>query len=28
LKEAGLELGLVDEQTFDRLVKPEKMLGS
>jgi fumarate hydratase class II len=27
LKEAGLELGLVDEQTFDRLVKPEKMLG-
>jgi len=28
LKEAGLELGLVDEATFDRLVKPEKMLGS
>jgi fumarate hydratase class II len=27
LKEAGLELGLVDEQTFDRVVKPEKMLG-
>ncbi|HMI40249.1 MAG TPA: class II fumarate hydratase [Sphingomicrobium sp.] len=27
LKEAGLELELVDEETFDRLVKPEKMLG-
>jgi fumarate hydratase class II len=27
LKEAGLELGLVDAETFDRLVKPEKMLG-
>ena len=27
LKAAGLELGLVDEQTFDRVVKPEKMLG-
>jgi fumarate hydratase class II len=27
LKEAGLELGLVDEQTFDRVVKPENMLG-
>ena len=27
LKEAGLELGLIDEETFDRLVKPEKMLG-
>jgi fumarate hydratase class II len=27
LKEAGLELGLVDEATFDRVVKPEKMLG-
>ncbi|HST37071.1 MAG TPA: class II fumarate hydratase [Allosphingosinicella sp.] len=27
LKESGLELGLVDEQTFDRVVKPEKMLG-
>jgi len=27
LKEAGLELGLVDEMTFDRVVKPEKMLG-
>ena len=23
LKEAGLELGLVDEETFDRVVKPE-----
>jgi fumarate hydratase, class II len=28
LKEAGLELGLVDEATFDRVVKPEKMIGS
>ena len=28
LKEAGLELGLVDEETFDRVVKPEKMTGS
>ncbi len=28
LKEAGLELGLVDEETFDRVVKPEKMIGS
>ena len=27
LKQAGLELGLVDEATFDRVVKPEKMLG-
>lgn len=27
LKEAGLELGLVDEQAFDRLVEPERMLG-
>ena len=27
LKEAGLELGLVDEATFDRVVKPESMLG-
>lgn len=27
LKEAGLELGLVDEETFDRLVRPETMVG-
>ena len=27
LKEAGLDLKLVDEATFDRVVKPEKMLG-
>jgi fumarate hydratase class II len=27
LKESGLELGLVDEATFDRVVKPERMLG-
>jgi fumarate hydratase class II len=27
LKEAGLELGLVDEATFDRVVRPEKMVG-
>ncbi len=27
LKESGLELGLVDEATFDRVVKPEAMLG-
>ena len=27
LKEAGLELGLVDEETFDRVVRPEKMTG-
>ena len=26
LKEAGLELGLVDEATFDRLVRPETMV--
>jgi fumarate hydratase class II len=26
LKEAGLELGLVDEDTFDRVVKPEAMV--
>jgi fumarate hydratase class II len=26
LREAGLELELVDEQTFDRVVKPEKMV--
>ncbi|WP_420142948.1 class II fumarate hydratase [Sphingobium sp.] len=26
LKEAGLELGLVDEATFDRLVRPENMV--
>ncbi|MBO6766915.1 MAG: class II fumarate hydratase [Erythrobacter sp.] len=26
LKEAGLELGLVDEPTFDRLVRPERMV--
>ena len=28
LQEAGLELGLVDEATFDRVVKPEKMIGA
>ena len=28
LKEAGLELGLVDEEVFDRVVKPENMVGS
>jgi fumarate hydratase class II len=28
LKEAGLDLGLVDEPTFDRVVKPESMLGA
>ncbi len=28
LKEAGLELGLVDEDTFERVVKPESMIGS
>ena len=28
LKEAGLELGLVDEATFDRVVKPEKCCGA
>jgi fumarate hydratase class II len=27
LKEAGLKLGLVDEATFDRLVRPETMIG-
>jgi fumarate hydratase class II len=27
LKEAGIELGLVDEPTFDRMVIPEDMLG-
>jgi len=27
LKEAGLELGLIDEETFDRVVKPETMIG-
>ena len=27
LKEAGLELGMVDAETFDRVVKPEAMLG-
>jgi fumarate hydratase class II len=27
LKEAGLELGLVDEETFDRVVRPETMIG-
>jgi fumarate hydratase class II len=27
LKESGLELGLVDAETFDRVVKPEAMLG-
>jgi fumarate hydratase, class II len=27
LKDAGLELGLVDAETFDRMVKPEKMVG-
>ena len=27
LKQAGLELGLVEEEVFDRVVKPENMLG-
>ncbi|MDQ3245468.1 MAG: class II fumarate hydratase [Pseudomonadota bacterium] len=27
LREAGLETGLVDEETFDRVVKPELMVG-
>ena len=27
LKEAGLELGLVDEATLDRVVRPETMVG-
>jgi fumarate hydratase class II len=26
LREAGLKLGLVDEATFDRLVRPEAMV--
>ena len=26
LREAGLELGLVDEATFDALVRPENMV--
>ena len=26
-EEAGLELGLVDEETFDRVVRPETMIG-
>jgi fumarate hydratase, class II len=28
LKQAGLALGLVDEATFDRLVRPEDMVGN
>ena len=28
LKESGLALGLVDEETFDRVVRPEAMLGN
>ena len=28
LKEAGLELGLVDAETFDRVVRPEDMVGT
>jgi fumarate hydratase class II len=28
LREAGLELGLVDAETFDRVVRPEDMLGA
>ncbi len=28
LREAGLKLGLVDEATFDRLVRPETMVGT
>ncbi|OWK33905.1 class II fumarate hydratase [Sphingomonas dokdonensis] len=28
LKQAGVSLGLVDEETFDRVVKPEAMLGT
>ncbi|MCP3730940.1 class II fumarate hydratase [Sphingomonas sp. MG17] len=28
LREAGLKLGLVDEATFDRLVRPETMIGN
>jgi fumarate hydratase class II len=27
LKEAGLELGLIEEEQFDRVVKPEAMVG-
>ena len=27
LKEAGLELGLIEEKRFDEIVKPEKMIG-
>ena len=27
LKEAGLKLGLIDEATFDRIVRPEQMVG-
>jgi fumarate hydratase class II len=27
LKDAGLELELIDEETFNRVVKPEKMIG-
>ena len=27
LKQAGLKLGLVDEATFDRVVRPETMVG-
>src|SRR5919202_6154029 len=27
LKQAGIELGLVDEATFDRIVRPETMIG-
>jgi fumarate hydratase class II len=27
LKEAGLALGLIDEATFDRVVRPETMVG-
>jgi len=28
LKEAGLELGLIEEEAFDRIVRPETMIGS
>ena len=27
LREAGLRLGLVDAETFDRVVRPDRMLG-
>jgi len=27
LKKAGLKLGLIDEATFDRVVRPEAMIG-